>query len=215
MKSCIDENFEAHYGLRSRVGIREKTTCEAEFDLTDKDEAKYIVAFGGGEASFENSKQDEIEVLAFDKFITRINKGYKAFENKKICDFILVDKTSKTVILNELTSSTAGMENLEKPLPDKPYSKFGKAEKQLEDSLALLCRVEEVKQFMNEMTRKVCLLSYRLYAGKHTAAQVFDRANRSAARLAGCQGEQLHSQDIEKFGFEYIRISHDNPFKIN
>lgn len=215
LKAIIDEYFPECYckNRSEKVAIQSETTDKEYFDLQDK-ESDYIVEFGKGYASFDNSQKFSFDVLAYDKMI----HGYgdrKSLHNLSPCDFILFNESHSIIIFNEITSSKNDIVNLTKPLPNKSYSKFEKVEKQLADTITVLSKIERVKTILDKCKVKVCLCSYRLYTGEHNAKRTFGRANTIIGRKTEKNGAELSCPKINDLGFKYFRISHDHAYKLS
>lgn len=222
IKHLIDSCFAAYYNLHRRPEvIDDHHTNDASFDLEDN-VGNPIVSFGAGIASFSNNMSKNIMVLEYERYIDKYNRT-KFHSGRKKCDFVLEEDDGTTVILNELTSSSAGMKNLVKPIVDKKNTyqggKFEKAEKQLLESLKTLHDIPAIGSYLAGINKKICLCSYKLNMGVNLSAignpvKTFSLGQTLAGRLVGEDGILISSPDIEKLGFEYRRISHDYAFKL-
>lgn len=205
MKRLIDMYFRNHYGLKNDVEIECEIVQEEAFELTE----------GEGRAKFQNAAKNPIEILDYESYIGK----FKKFAiGRKRCDKLLSDATSGCVILNEITSSVDGLDNLS--LPDKIYpgGKFEKVKDQLASSLETLVDVPEIKQHFDQQKVRVCLCSYRLYTGTLPISdprKTFHRPLVVVAKATGENGAKLSCPSVEKWGFEYRRISYDYAFPLN
>lgn len=220
IKTLIDMHFASHYGLGREVTIDEVHTTESRFDLSENDGAS-VVAYGSGYASFGNAPQSDIAVLDYEGYIDKY--AGTAFQNGRgKCDCILESDAGMTVILDEITSSSSGVENLQKPIHGrKNYEggKFEKVEHQLLVSLQTLKGVPEIAAHLDAQTKKVCLCSYKLYTSEEmnligNPVSVFSRGQVEAERQTGENGVKISSPQIEAMGFEYRRISHSYIYSI-
>lgn len=90
MIELLEKDFPSHYGLkRKRIAVPNKTTSDEQFDLTDCGDTM-LVPYKTGNVSFIHSKQTEIQVICYEKFLKAFNGT--AFETgRKRCDFILYE----------------------------------------------------------------------------------------------------------------------------
>lgn len=220
IKQLIDSHFASCYHLGRVVAIDESYTKEHHFDLNGEKDA-LVVAFGEGRASFYNNAQSEVSILDYEGYIDKY--AGTAFHTGRLkCDCILESEKGAIVILNEITSSNSGMENLQKAITGKrsyPKGKFEKAENQLLESLQTLSGVPEIAAYFAKKTKRVCLCSYKLYASDEQSlignpVSVFSRGQAEADRQAGENGVKISSPMIEAFGFEFRRISHSFSYCI-
>ena len=124
IKQLIDNHFASHYKLGRVVTIDENHTTDSRFDLNENS-GTAIVAFGSGSASFENDAQRDITVLDYEGYIDKYS-GTQFHAGRMKCDCILESETGSTVILDEITSSVSGIENLQKPITGKKEYLGGK-----------------------------------------------------------------------------------------
>ena len=220
IKQLIDSHFARVYNLRRMVTIDECHTKEHRFDLSGKNDT-LVVAFGEGYASFCNDTQSEIAILDYEGYIDKY--AGTVFHTGRIkCDYILESEIGATVILDEITSSSSGMDNLQKAIPGKKSyhgGKFEKAESQLLESLRTLSAVPELASHFAKQAKKVCLCSYKLYTSAEQSlignpVSVFSRGQAEANRQAGENGVKISSPMIEALGFEFRRISHSFSYCI-
>ena len=228
MKNLIDKYFAVHYHLHRVVAIDEETTQEEQFDL--RDESPFLFPFGDGYASFGNANKDKIHVLFYEEYIQKYAGTH--FENGRLrCDFIVHGEPSAAIILNEITSSGKGMDDLKKPILKKDKrtgnkiivyagGKLEKAETQLLQSLQTLNEVPEIGSFFDAQLRKICLCSYKLYTSVDLTlignpVEAFNQGMAMIERETGENGTIVSCPDIENLGFEYRRISHNYSFRIN
>ena len=214
IKQLIDSHFSKHYNLGRVVTIDETHTSDDRFDLMD-DGGVSVVEFGCGFASFDNDAKQDIAILNYEVYIDKF-AGTQFHNGRRKCDCILESETGLTVILEEITSSRSGLENLRKAIYDKmefPGGKFEKAEQQLLVSLQTLCEIPEIAQHFASQLKRVCLCSYKLFTSKDmeligNPVVAFSRGQAEAERQAGENGVKISSPQIEALGFEYRRISH-------
>lgn len=220
IKALIDTYFARHYGQGRVVEIDESHTTDSRFDLKENGGA-IIVEAGNGYASFGNEPQRDIAVLDYEGYIDKY-AGTKFHEKRLKCDCILESENGQTIILDEITSSGKGMENLTEPIVGKkeyPGGKFEKVEQQLLVSLQTLNDVPEIAAHFASQTKRVCLCSYKLYTFDEleligNPVSVFSRGQVEAERQAGEDGVIISSPPIESLGFEYRRISHNYTYAI-
>lgn len=222
IKQLIDTHFADHYKLGRVVTIDESHTSKSRFDLKE-DGGVVIVDFGNGSASFDNDAQREIIVLDYEGYIDKYKGTHFHQDSGRLkCDCVLESETSTTVILDEITSSSGGVENLHKPIfGKKEYAggKFEKVEQQLLVSLQTLFDVPEIALHLASQSKRVCLCSYKLYSSATLAligdpVSAFTRGMMEAERQSGENGVKISCPQIELFGFEYRRISHSFVYKI-
>lgn len=220
IKTLIDMHFASHYGLDRVVTIDEVHTTRSHFDLSENGGAS-VVDYGSGYASFGNEDGCDIAVLDYEGYIDKY-AGTVFHNGMGKCDCILESDAGMTVILDEITSSASGMENLQKPIhgrKDYEGGKFEKVEHQLLVSLQTLGGVPEIAAHFEKQTKKVCLCSYKLYTSEEMAlignpVSVFGLGQAEAERQTGENGVKISSPQIETMGFEYRRISHSYIYSI-
>ena len=220
IKRLIDSHFARFYNLGRVVTIDESHTTEHRFDLSGENNAM-VVTFGEGCASFCNDTQSDIAILDYEGYIDKY-AGTIFHTGRMKCDCILESEIGATVILDEITSSNSGLDNLQKAITGKksyPGGKFEKAESQLLESLRTLSAVPELASHFAKQAKKVCLCSYKLYASAEQSlignpVSVFSRGQAEADRQAGENGVKISSPQIEALGFEYRRISHSFSYSI-
>ncbi|MCR5064322.1 MAG: hypothetical protein K6A67_00975 [Bacteroidales bacterium] len=220
IKTLIDKYFAKHYRLGRVVTIDESHTTGRRFDLKG-DDGITIVEQGSGFASFSNDAEYDIAVLDYEKYIDKY-AGTKFYTGLRKCDCILESEYGSTIILDEITSSEIGMENLQKPIPGKRVyagGKFEKAEQQLLVSLHTLNGVPEIAAHLDSQSKRLCLCSYKLYSSAEqeligNPVGAFTRGLSEAERQTGEDGVIISSPEIEALGFEYRRISHSFVFRI-
>lgn len=93
--------------------------------------------------------------------------------------------------------------------------KYQKVELQLYQSLETLTEVPSISSYINNKKRKVCLMSYLIKRTEDNAVNAFNRNRLMEAEEAGENGAQISCPQIEQFGFDYYRISHDYSFRIS
>lgn len=220
IKQLIDLHFARFYNLGRVVTIDESHTMGHRFDLSGENDAM-VVPFGEGYASFCNDTQSEIAILDYEGYIDKY-AGTVFHTGRMKCDCVLESQIGATVILDEITSSNSGVDNLQKAITGKksyPGGKFEKAESQLLESLRTLSAVPELASHFAKQSKKVCLCSYKLYASAEQSlignpVSVFSRGQSEADRLAGENGVKISSPQIEALGFEFRRISHTYAYCI-
>lgn len=220
IKQLIDTHFAEHYKMGRVATIDENHTTDNRFDLNENSGIS-IVTFGNGTASFENDNQQDIAVLDYESYIDKY-AGTQFHAGRMKCDCILESEAGSTVILDEITSSLGGIENLQKPITGKkeyPGGKFEKVEQQLLVSLQTLHDVPEIAHHLASQLKRVCLCSYKLYTSDTMAligdpVKAFTRGMTVAERQSGENGVKISCPQIEAFGFEYRRISHTFAYSI-
>lgn len=214
IKHLIDLHFAGYYKLRRVVTIDEVHTNDSRFDVRGEN-GTMVIAYGSGFASFSNDAQTDISVLDYEGYIDKY-VGTTFHTGRMKCDCILESETGETVILDEITSSSNGVENLQKAIIGNrsfPGGKFEKAERQLIESLQTLNDVPEIAAHFAKQTKRVCLCSYKLYSSEEQSlignpVSVFSQGQSEADRQAGENGVKISCPQIEAMGFEFRRISH-------
>ena len=220
IKQLIDSYFAGFYHLGRVATIDESQTRESRFDLRGENGA-LVVAYGDGFASFRNNAQSKIAVLDYEGYIDKYT-GTAFHTGRMKCDCILESEKEATVILDEITSSNSGIENLQKAIKGrKPYpgGKFEKAENQLFESLRTLSDVPEIAAHFAKQLKRVCLCSYKLYVADEQSlignpVSVFTRGQLEADKQAKGNGVKISCPQIEALGFEFRRISHSYTYYI-
>ncbi|MEE0882302.1 MAG: hypothetical protein U0L65_02640 [Bacteroidales bacterium] len=214
LKEIFDGEFlRTHNILPQRIKpIDCRVVNTIKFDLIDGEE--FVVEHQKGTGSFENKEGHNIEVLAYNKLMTQYN-NYQSFSGVSVCDFVLYCKDYSIIVFNEHTSSISGIENLNQIDKKTGISKFEKVEKQLSDSISKFYQVQKIKDCLEECASKICLCSYKLYSGDNNTIKAFNRATEVIAKETGENGVELNSHKVEKFGFKYIRISHNYTFDMS
>ena len=138
MIDLLKQELPAHYGLhRSVVEVPAECTDELRFDLADGHDTM-IVAYGSGNVSFDRSCRTIVQVIGYEGYLN--GWAGTGFERGRLrCDFIVYDaEKNGFFILNEQTSATGSIRNLQKPILDKktgnvrfPGGKYEKVEAQL------------------------------------------------------------------------------------
>ena len=223
MKNLLENDLPEFYGVGRRCICDENTTSLSEFDLTE-DDTQFVVGYKKGYASFCGNPFN-LSVVNYDTYIGRYT-GTKISDGKRRCDFILTDTdTNNIILLCEVTSSIGGMENLSRPIEKTqkdgtrtvvfPKGKYQKVELQFYQSLETLTEVPSISSYINKKKRKVCLMSYLIKRTENNAINAFNRNRLMEAEETGENGAQISCPQIEQFGFDYYRISHDYSFKID
>lgn len=228
MIELLRQDFPCHYGLHKKnIIVPNETTHEEHFDLTDGKETM-LVPYKTGNVSFDHSKQTEIVVINYEKFLDGLSGT--AFERgRKRCDFILYEhgeSGDSFFILNEQTSTLGSTDNLSKPIVDRnknvvyPGGKYEKVELQLSETVKTLKAVAGIKSFMDKYQLKICLMSYVITPKEQEsvsdAIYAFSvRYRQVEARVTGETGAKLEQPFLNTEGFEYRRISHTYPFKLS
>lgn len=219
-KELVDKVFLRGHGIPENKikAIDSEITSSIKFDLIDLSE-NFVVEHGKGTGSFKNNKEFDIEVLAYGKLIKdndyKYDTKYVAFKGYKNCDFILYSSANSAIIFNEHTSSIDGTKNLTIEDRKTGLSKFQKVEIQLRDSVKKMLEIREINDFITACSTKICLCSYKLYTGENSAQKAFNRLSNILDKELGEEGIKLSSPEIEKYGFEYRRISHNYSLEIS
>lgn len=215
-KGLVDSVFLCVHGIpeNKRKSIDSIITKDIAFDLIDSNK-NFVVEHGKGTGSFENLEGFEIEVLAYGKLIKEYDARYASFKGCKNCDFILYSAANSTIIFNEHTSSNNGTQHLDKEDKDTGLTKFQKVVIQLRDSVKKMLEIPDINDFITACSTRICLCSYNLYNGENSTQKAFNRPFAVIAKEVGEDGIKLSSSEIEQYGFEYRRISHDYSFKIS
>lgn len=216
MENLLTSDFLTVHNIKQKKGVNIncKKIC-TDFDLQDIDD--FIVPFGTGIISFSNKSGAEIKVLSYEKFFTSL-KHFS--QGKMCCDFLLYDGNNSFFILTEITSG----KHLDKPIHKNNEIVFAggkreKAEKQLYETLKLLCGVESISNFIEKYANKVCCFGYKLvnvFDGIDIKAPIaFNKYREIESQEVGENGAIISSSHIEALGFEYRRISHDYVFELD
>lgn len=96
MKSLLENDLPAFYGVGRRCICDENTTSLSEFDLTE-DNTQFVVGYKKGYASFCGNPFN-LSVVNYDTYIGRYT-GTKISDGKRRCDFILTDTDTYNIIL--------------------------------------------------------------------------------------------------------------------
>lgn len=222
MKSLLENDLPAHYGVGRRRSCAEIRTTFPEFDLTE-DDACFVVDYKTGFASFCDNPY-LLSVINYDTYIGKFT-GTEIAEGRRRCDFVITDvESDEIVILCELTSSIGGTDNLLSPIKKKkkdggvtvvfPGGKYQKAEFQLSQSLETMTEVPSIAAYFDGKRRKVCLMSYLIKPANDNAVNAFNRNRLTEAEEAGENGAQVSCPQIERYGFDYFRISHAYSFRV-
>lgn len=225
MKTLLENDFPAHYGVGRRHSAIELTTSEGLFDLIDAS-VGYIVPAGDGYVTFRNGGHN-LSIIAFENYLNKF-AGTKISDGKRRCDFIMTDYDADAlVMLCEITSATVNIENLSRPITkeDKngnevvvfPEGKYEKAELQLFETLSNIMPVPAIEHYIQQKKRRICLMAYKINPPKGETSvtiDAFTRARIIESKEAGDRGAQISSPQIEAYGFEYRRICHGYPFSL-
>ncbi len=223
LKDLFDCDFVQHYKITSpNVVAVEHCVRESIFDLEDEENTP-IKGIGEGKVTIKNTEEG-MEVLEYEHFINQCQKPRSFANGRKRCDFVLTSQIPVDfVCLVELSSAIGDSAKALFNLPinhqqEDAISKAEKAERQLSCTLETMMDVPAIKENLEQRTKRVCLFAYRLYP-RHSAeiieAKISDmhaRYIRIEAMETKDDGAQLSSSNIEKYGFEYRRISHEFSF---
>ena len=218
MKTLLENDFPAYYGVGRRRTCVEVQTAEAVFDLKEQS-ADFVVDYRSGEASFSNVDQDLLSVINYEQYLNCFN-GTQMSDGKRRCDFIVSSVDNDVLLLLcEMTSSLDGVENLSLPIKDRngnvifPRGKYEKAEVQLFQTLDNILAVPTIAAFAASKQKRICLMSYVItHSAEHSAVEAFGRPRMTEAIETGEDGAEVSCPAIEAFGFRYFRISHDYTF---
>lgn len=228
MIELLKHDFPYHYGLqKQKIVVPNETTREEHFDLIDNGETM-LVPYKKGNVSFDHSRQTNIEVVNYERFLNGLS-GTVFERGRKRCDFILYEtggSSDSFFLLNEQTSTLGTTHNLSKPILDKnknviyPGGKYEKVEVQLVQTLKTLKAVASIETFISKYKHKVCLMSYVIAPQKaddvSDARYAFSvRYKEIETRETGESGAELEHPILNAEGFEYRRISHAYPFKLS
>lgn len=220
MRTLLENDFPAHYGVGRRRQCAEVQTSDVVFDLQEQP-TNFVVAYRSGEASFSNEKKNLLSVINYEQYLNRFN-GTRMSDGKRRCDFIVSSVDNDVLLLLcEMTSSLDGVENLSLPIMDHngnvkfPRGKYEKAEVQLFQSLDNILAVPTIAAYAANKQKRICLMSYVItHSAEHNAVEAFGRPRMTEAKEAGEDGAEVSCPAIEAFGFRYFRISHDYTFKL-
>lgn len=222
MKNLLENDLPAYYRVGRRCVCDEIVTLRPEFDLIDNED-NWVVDYRTGYASFCNNISS-LSVIDYEKYIGKY-AGTQMSDGKRRCDFILTDKDGDNlVVLCEITSTIGGVENLSLPITRTkndgsvetifPKGKYQKVELQLYQSLENLIQVPSVCEYLANKRKKICLMSYLIKPAEDKAVDAFNRNRMVEAEEAGEDGAHISFPQVERYGFEYYRISHQYPYKL-
>lgn len=222
MKSLLENDLPSYYSVGRRCGCDEILTSRSEFDLIDSHE-NWVVDYRTGFASFCNNNS-RLSVINYESYIGKY-AGTKISEGKSRCDFILTDKDNDNlIVLCEITSSIGGVENLSLPITKKkkddsmeilfPLGKYQKVEQQLYQTLETLIQIPAVELYIAKKRKKICLMAYLIKQAEDKAVNAFNRSRIVEGEEAGEDGAQISFPQVEQYGFEYYRISHQYSYKL-
>ncbi len=229
MNKLLTTALTSFYNIkRGGVSIKSETTTEVKFDLSDESPMA-IVSYRAGNVSFSNSAQRQMMVIHYENFLNQL-AGTSFEKGRKRCDFLLYETSQekKYIILNEQTSTLKTVSNLSKPIIRKKNGqilfkggKYEKVELQLSETLNTLLSVPKCKQFIEQYSHKICLMSYLIKEDSPNkevpskAQSVFSsRYKKIESRETGENGAILACPAINSQGFEYRRISHEYTFSL-
>ena len=220
MRTLLEKDFPAHYGVGRRRQCAEVQTSDVFFDLQEQP-ADFVVAYRSGKASFSNANKNLLSVINYEQYLNCFN-GTQMSDGRRRCDFIVSSVDNDVLLLLcEMTSSMNGVENLSLPIKDHngnvtfPRGKYEKAEMQLFQSLDNILAVPTIAEYAASKQKRICLMSYVItHSAEHNAVEAFGRPRKTEAKEAGEDGAEVSCPAIEALGFRYFRISHDYTFKI-
>lgn len=218
MRTLLENDFPAHYGVGRRRQCVEIRTEDADFDLVEQP-ADFVVEYRSGEASFSNVDQNLLSVINYEQYLNCFN-GTQMSDGKRRCDFIVSSVDNDVLLLFcEMTSSYDNVENLSLPIKDHngnvifPRGKYEKAEVQLFQTLDNILAVPAIASYAASKQKRICLMTYDItYSAEHSAVEAFGRPRMTEAKEAGEDGAEVSCPAIEAFGFRYFRICHDYTF---
>lgn len=189
MKTLLDNDFTAHYGLPvSTITNISLTTNDPYFEIEDdaQKETQLHTTVGSGMAAYSNTPRYAVEIINYDKFITNLPHAFQ--KGRKRCDLIVYTQTlPQYFLLNELKDR-------------KPKGKVRtKAINQLIDSLTHLMAVSSIVTFIdNYHTKRCCFFNKQAVSPPIIkATSAFNRLNTITTN-----GLKMSNVTIEAFGFE-------------
>lgn len=220
MRTLLENDFPAHYGVGRRRQCVEIQTAETTFDLVEQP-TDFVVGYHSGAVSFSNVDQNLLSVINYDHYLDKFD-GTPLSNGKRRCDFIVSSVDNDVLLLLcEMTSSFEGVENLSLPIKDHdgnivfPRGKYEKAEVQLFQTLDNILAVPAIADYAMGKKKRICLMSYVItHSEEHNAVEAFGRPRMTEAKEAGEDGAEVACPAIEAFGFRYFRISHDYTFRL-
>ena len=220
MRTLLENDFPAHYGVGRRRSCVEIQTADVAFDLKEQP-VDFVVEYRCGEASFANVDRNLLSVINYEQYLNCFN-GTQMSDGKRRCDFIVSSVDNDLLLLFcEMTSSFDGVENLSLPIKGHdgnvafPRGKYEKAEVQLFQTLDNVLAVPSIAAYAACKQKRICLMSYVItHSAEHSAVEAFGRPRMTEAKVVGEDGAEVSCPAIEAFGFRYFRISHDYTFKI-
>ena len=234
MKTLLENDFIATYGIKSEVSVAALQIKEIEFDLDDDLDSIpspiQLKALGDGKVSFHNEK-GEIEIVHYEDFIDQCKKPRSFLNGRKKCDYLMTHTDKRgTAMLVEITSAHGTKENLSKPIPRRNKAKsilfeggkYEKCEEQLWQSLSDLKIVPSIAHKLDSYAHKICLMAYEVKPNTEKQAEPkeaiirrpFNRYLKEESRSTSEDGAIVPCPKIEVLGFEYRRIEHGYVFQL-
>ena len=188
MRTLLENDFPAYYGVGRRRQCAEVQTSDSAFDLREQS-ANFVVEYRSGEASFSNANHNLLSVINYEQFLNCFN-GTQMSDGKRRCDFIVSSVDNDVLLLLcEMTSSQDGVENLSLPIKDHngkvmfPRGKYEKAEVQLSQSLDNILAVPAIATYAASKRNRICLMSYVItHSTEHNAVEAFGRPRMTEAK---------------------------------
>jgi hypothetical protein len=188
METLLNNDFLAHYGLPPIAAVTNihQSTNQIYFEIEDdaNGEIQIHTTTGSGQAVYKNPKQYTVDIINYDKFITKL--PHQLQEHKGRCDLI-VCVSERYFLLNELKNRD-------------PSGNFREgAKRQLLASLMLLMAVPTIQNYANTCAKKrACIFNKQTSAPPPiNAISAFNRITTHTPN-----GIPLSNQFIESFGFE-------------
>lgn len=169
MKNLIDKDFKAYYKAkypaigRSAALIKETkvSLSSSSFCIDDKGVASAPTAV----LVINKSQEDTVHLFHYDEFQKQMPNS---FQNGRLnCDYIILWKTDQFLFC-ELTTGSNEI-NLSKPIFNStknnvkfPGGKFEKVQYQLAQTVNTLMEVPSIKQAIDNLSVKLCILGYRV-----------------------------------------------------
>lgn len=225
MKQLLENDMPLHYKVGRRRTAIEIQIADAQFDLIDSS-TNFVVQISMGDVSFVN-RGLLLSVINYEGYLNQFD-GTQMSDGKRRCDFILTDKNNaELVLLCELSSSIGDTQDLKIPIHGRKKNgvvvgafsggKYEKVESQLSGTLDTIMQVPTISLYIKGEARKVCLMAYVINPREDetfSTIKAFNRPLQMESEEAGENGAQVPCKAIERYGFQYYRISHKYKFQL-
>lgn len=157
-----------------------------------------------------NRTGTDIHVINYEQYINQYTRG-KASKGKR-CDFVLYDARRSHFVVAELTHCLKN--SLNKGVhDDSSKTKEETAETKYRDTIQTLCKVSEIRSFIEQYPVKSCVFACRLKDDQNTQDTV-SRAMDGFQAAVQEVGTITRTEPlvIEDMGFRYIQCIYPEPY---